>query len=216
MIRVKDLMTANVVTIGPDDPMKSAVEKILSGRFRRIPVVDKGRVVGIITDRDVRQTLHSPVIVHERAYDEYVLHEVTVAGSMTPDPLTIRSDAPVIEAAETMESRKIGGLPVVDDGKLVGIITESDIFDVFLELLMAQERGIRLTALAPYFKGSMAQIASTITAKGGLIHALNTFRGEDESTWGCVIKVADISQDDLVEAVRPLVVKILDVQEVLG
>lgn len=57
-------------------------------------------------------------------------------------------------------------------------------------------------------------IASAVTAKGGLIHALNSFRGEDEKTWGCVLKVADISQDVLVDAVRPLVVKILDVQEV--
>ena len=73
---------------------------------------------------------------------------------------------------------------------------------------MAQEKGIRLTALAPYFKGSMAQISTAVTAKGGLIHALNSFRGEDEGTWGCVLKVAEISQDDLLDAVRPLVVKI--------
>jgi hypothetical protein len=60
----------------------------------------------------------------------------------------------------------------------------------------------------------MAQISAAVTAKGGLIHALNSFRGEDDSTWGCVLKVADISLDELVAVVRPLVVKILDVQEV--
>jgi acetoin utilization protein AcuB len=135
MLLVKDLMTTRVVTIGPDDSIKDAMEKILSGRFRRIPVVEKGRVVGIITDRDIRQTLNSPVLVHERSYDDYVLHEVRVAGSMTHDPLTIRSDATIIEAAETMESRKIGGLPVVDDGRLVGIITESDLMHHLVSLL---------------------------------------------------------------------------------
>jgi acetoin utilization protein AcuB len=135
MILVKDLMTARVVTIGPNDPMKDAVEKILSGRFRRIPVVEKGRVVGIITDRDIRQTLNSPVLVHERSYDDYVLHEVKVAGSMTPDPLTISPAATIIEAVELMESRKIGGLPVVDDGELVGIITESDLMRYLVQLL---------------------------------------------------------------------------------
>jgi acetoin utilization protein AcuB len=113
-----------------------------------------------------------------------------------------------------MRQHSIGGLPVLRDGELAGIITESDIFDVFLELLMAQEAGVRLTALGPYVKGSMAQIASAVTAKGGLIHAFNSFVGEDDSTWGFVLKVADISKDDLVDVVRPLVVKILDVREV--
>ena len=132
---VKDLMTAGVVTIGPDASMQEAVEKILAGRFRRIPVVAGGRVVGIITDRDIRQTLNSPALVRDRSYDDYLLNEVTVAGSMTPDPFTIRSDAPVVEAATAMESRKIGGLPVVDDGALVGIITESDLLQYLSKLL---------------------------------------------------------------------------------
>ena len=135
MLQVKDLMTSTVVTIGPDEPMKTAVEKIFTGRFRRIPVVEKGRVVGIITDRDIRQTLNSPVLVREKSYDDYVLHEVTVGNSMTPDPLTIRSDATLIDAVEKMESRKIGGLPVVDDGALVGIITESDLLQYLAKLL---------------------------------------------------------------------------------
>ena len=135
MLLVKDLMTTAVITIEPDAPMKAAVEKILTGRFRRIPVVDQGRLVGIITDRDVRQTLNSPVLVREKAYDDYVFHEVRVADSMTPDPLTIHPDAPVLEAVETMESRKIGGLPVVEDGRLVGIITESDLMHYLVKLL---------------------------------------------------------------------------------
>lgn len=139
MIRVKDLMTTTVVTIGPDEPMKTAVEKILAGRFRRIPVVEKGKVVGIITDRDIRQTLNSPVLVHERSYDDYVLHEVTVAGSMTHNPLTIRSDVSIIDAVEKMESRKIGGLPVVDDGSLVGILTESDLMQYLVKLLRSDQ-----------------------------------------------------------------------------
>jgi acetoin utilization protein AcuB len=113
-----------------------------------------------------------------------------------------------------MRDNQIGGLPVMRDGQLVGIITESDLFDVFLELLMAQEKGVRLTVLAPYFKGSLAQISAAITEKGGLIHALNGFLGDDESNWGCHLKVADISKEELLEAVEPLVIKVLDVREI--
>jgi acetoin utilization protein AcuB len=112
-----------------------------------------------------------------------------------------------------MRDNEIGGLPVMREGKLTGIITESDLFDVFLELMMAQEKGVRLTVLAPYFKGSLAQISSAITERGGLIHALNSFLGEDETNWGCYLKVAEISKEELLEVVEPLVVKVLDVRE---
>jgi acetoin utilization protein AcuB len=99
------------------------------------------------------------------------------------------------------------------DDDIVGIITESDLFDIFLELLMAQEEGVRVTLLAPYFKGSMAQISSAITDKGGLIHSLNAFVAEDPKDWGCVLKVADISQEELLEAIKPHVTEILDVRK---
>jgi acetoin utilization protein AcuB len=113
-----------------------------------------------------------------------------------------------------MRDNEIGGVPVMRGNEMVGIITESDLFDVFLELFMVQEEGVRITVLAPYFKGSLAQITAAITEKGGLIHAMNTFLGEDESNWGCHLKVADISLETLVEVVKPLVVEILDVRKI--
>jgi acetoin utilization protein AcuB len=95
----------------------------------------------------------------------------------------------------------------------VGIITESDLFRIFLELFGAREKGIRLSLLAPYFKGSMAQITSEITKNGGLILAFNTFLGEDPTNWGAHLKVTDISMEKLLEVVEPLVIEILDVRE---
>jgi acetoin utilization protein AcuB len=96
---------------------------------------------------------------------------------------------------------------------VVGIITESDLFKVFLELFGAREKGVRMTVLAPYFKGSLAQISSAITERGGLIVALNVFLGEDPSNWGCTLKVSEISKEELIEVVEPLVVEIVDVRE---
>jgi len=133
---------------------------------------------------------------------------------MTKNVITTTEDTPLEEAARLMADHKIGSLPVMRDDLLVGIITESDIFRVFLELFGAREKGVRLTVLAPYVKGSMAQITSAVTNAGGLILAFDTFMGEDPSNWGATLKVSDISQEKLLETIQPLVVEVVDVREV--
>ncbi|HON38665.1 MAG: CBS domain-containing protein [Desulfomonilia bacterium] len=135
MVKVKELMTTDVVTARPDDSISEALEKMRTGRFRRIPVVDRGRLTGVITDRDIRQALNSPMLFRDRSYDDYVLRELKVGGSMTSGPLTIHPDAGIVEAAEMMEKNRIGGLPVVDNDSLVGIITISDLMNYLIRLL---------------------------------------------------------------------------------
>lgn len=208
-------MTPNPVIVSPGMPIAEALAYMRQKKVHRFPVVDnKGRLVGIVSRSDLLYAAPSSATSLSIWEVTYMLNQIKVAEVMTRKVITVDTDYPIEEAARLMRQHAIGGMPVLRDGQPVGIITESDIFDVFLELLMAQEKGVRLTALAPYFKGSMAQIASAVTARGGLIHALDSFRGEDESTWGCVLKVADISKEDLIETVRPLVVRILDVREV--
>ena len=135
MTLVKELMKRDVVTIGTNDPLKDAIRKMNAGKFRRIPVVDDGKIEGIITDRDIRQALNSPALIHERSSDEYLLNSVKVGTSMTRHPLTIGPDEDILRAAELMEQRKIGGLPVVDSGVLVGIITLSDLITYLIRQL---------------------------------------------------------------------------------
>jgi acetoin utilization protein AcuB len=208
-------MTADPITVPPDMPIAEALALMRQKRVHRFPVLDnKGKMVGIVSHSDLLYAAPSSATSLNMWEVTYLLNQIKVAEVMARQVITVDVDCPIEEAARLMRQNAIGGLPVLRDGKLAGIITESDIFDVFLELLMAQEAGVRLTALAPYIKGSMAQITTAVTAKGGLIHALNSFRGEDQSTWGCVLKVGDISADALVAVMTPLVVKILDVQEV--
>jgi acetoin utilization protein AcuB len=208
-------MTRDPVIISPDTPVAEALAYMRQKKVHRFPVVDnKGKLVGIVSQSDLLYAAPSSATSLSIWEVTYMLNQIKVAEVMTRNVITVDEDCPIEEAARLMRQHAIGGTPVMRNGQLVGIITESDIFDVFLELLMAEEKGVRLTALAPYFKGSMAQITSAVTAKGGLIHALNSFRGESEDTWVCVLKVADISKDDLIETVRPLVIKIMDVQEV--
>jgi len=207
-------MTPNPITIKPTVPIAEALEWMRREKVRRFPVVDKkGKLVGIVARSDLLHAAPSSVTSLNIWEVTYLLSQVKVKETMTKDVITVTEDCPLEEAARIMADNKIGGLPVMRDGIVVGIITESDLFKVFLEILGAREKGVRLTALAPYIKGSLAQIASRITEQGGNILALNVFLGEDPSNWGCHLKVADISKDELLEVVGPLAVKIVDVRE---
>ncbi|MBN1178103.1 MAG: CBS domain-containing protein [Anaerolineae bacterium] len=207
-------MTPDPITVAPDLPIADALELMRQKKVRRFPVIDKkGKLIGIVTQNDLLYAAPSSVTSLNVWEVNYLLSKVTVKEVMTKDVITICHDCTIEEAAAKMREHKIGGLPVLDDGKLVGIITESDLFRVFLELFEAGEKGWRLTVLAPYFKGSLAQISTAITQAGGLILALNTFKGEDTSNWGCTLKVTDIGKDDLLKVVEPLVVQIVDVRE---
>jgi acetoin utilization protein AcuB len=207
-------MTRNPITISPDLSIAEAMEWMKREKVRRFPVVNKkGALVGIVTREDLLHASPSSVTSLNVWEISYLLSQVKVKEVMTKNVVTVAEDTTLEEASRMMADNKIGCLPVVRDGVVVGIITESDIFKVFLELFGAREKGIRLTVLAPYFKGSLAQISSAITERGGLIIALNIFLGEDPTNWGCTMKVRDISRDELLEVIQPLVVEIIDIRE---
>jgi acetoin utilization protein AcuB len=135
MVKVKNLMKKKVATISPDEPIINAIKKMDQGGFRRLPVLDGSKLIGIVTDRDLRQATNSPVVFHETSYDKYLLNELTVGSCMTRKPLTVSPDTDLIEAARIMEHEKIGGLPVLDGEILVGIITTSDLINHLIEIL---------------------------------------------------------------------------------
>ena len=224
-------MTPNPITIKPDVPIAEALEWMRREKVRRFPVVDEdGKLIGIVARSDLLHAAPSSVTSLNVWEITYLLSQVKVEEVMTKEVITICEDCPIEEAACIMADNKVGGLPVVRERAdaapsdaaipmarhpmVVGIITESDLFKAFLEVFGAREKGVRMTILAPYFKGSLAQISTAITEHGGLIVALNVFLGEDPSNWGCVLKVSDISKDQLVEIVEPLAVEILDVREI--
>lgn len=123
-MKVGDFMTPGPQTIGPKDMLSVADEKMRRGHFRRLPVVNEaGDLLGILSGGDLRQ-------------HEGYLPTTRVTAAMTEKPVTIAVDAPIEAAAETMLQHKIGGLPVLDsEGKLVGIVTESDLLRALLQRL---------------------------------------------------------------------------------
>ncbi|WP_287155144.1 CBS domain-containing protein [Candidatus Solincola tengchongensis] len=132
---VRERMSTDPVTLSPDDTLREARRLIRELGLRRFPVVEEGRLVGIVTDRDVRQADMSSAVVQERRYVEYILDRIQVRGIMTPDPITVTPDTPLEEAARLILDNKIGGLPVVEGGRLVGIITETDLIRTLVEML---------------------------------------------------------------------------------
>lgn len=118
---VHQRMTRNPVTVAPKALLSTARDKMAAGKFRRVPVVDEGVLVGMLTDRDLRQYL---------GFEE----RTRVEAAMTETPLTIPPTFTVEEATQLMLKHQIGGLPVLESGQLVGIITTSDILRAFLEL----------------------------------------------------------------------------------
>jgi len=140
MLKVADYMTPNPVTISPSNSLRTAMQMMESGGFRRLPVVEGGKLVGIITDRDIRLAVNSPLVLRDKWYDSYLLDHVDVEACMTPDPVTVSPSTPLVEAARILRERKFSGLPVIDGSRVVGIITVTDMLGCLINLLEEGER----------------------------------------------------------------------------
>jgi acetoin utilization protein AcuB len=130
-------MTRDVITITPEQSLRMARERMRKHGVRRLPVVRDGKLVGILTDRDVRQAWASPATCLSTHELLYLLDRVTVAEVMRPQPLAVTPEASLVEAARLLHDRKIGGLPVVEGETVVGIITEADLLEAFIEICEA-------------------------------------------------------------------------------
>ena len=127
-VMVKDWMISPVITVDASSPISSAHQLMKKNDVRRLPVLHNDKLVGIVTIGDVREASPSDATTLSIWELNYLWAQLTVEKVMTRNPLSISSDMPILEAAEIMLDKKVSGLPVVDNGKLVGILTESDIF----------------------------------------------------------------------------------------
>ncbi len=138
-MHVRDVMTPDPVTISPNHSIGAALARMRRGGFRRLPVMEDDKLVGIITDRDLRLAMNSPFVMREGWYDSYLMEHIEVRSCMTPDPVTVEADSDLLEAVRLMRKHKYGGVPVLEAGRLVGILTETDLLD-FLENILASQR----------------------------------------------------------------------------
>ncbi len=208
-------MTSNPVTILPNGSVAEARKIMQREKIHRLPVTDKhGKLVGIVTEKDLLKAAPSAATSLDVYEISELLSELKVETVMTPDPVSIDESTTIEDAARIMSDNNIGGLPILRDNHICGIITESDLFKIFIELFGARRSGIRATILIPEKRGELADIASSIRDKGGNIISIGTFLGDDMTTTLCTIKVDEISREELVECLKPYVVEVRDVREV--
>ncbi len=210
---VGERMSQPVISVSPDTPIHDALAMFKKEHIRRAPVIKDGKMVGIVTETDLLNASPSPVSTLSVWEMNYLLSKVTVKQVMSKKVLTITRDTPIEEAARIMADNKLGGLPVVDDNKVVGIITETDLFKVFLELMGAREKGIRVTAQVEDKPGQLEKITKAISDAGGNFIAFGQFTGPDVGSKLVTFKVAGLKKDAVKAAVEKAVKKFWDVRQ---
>ncbi len=208
-------MTRNPVTASPEMSVAEASALMKREKVHRLPVLDKDRkLVGIISEKDILYASPSPVStlsIHEMAY---LLSQLNVKKLMTRDVVTITKDTTVEEAARLMVDQDLSSLPVLEDGKLIGIVSKSDLFKILLELFGARHYGVRMSFLVEDKPGAIAEITNILATNGVDIIAFGTFMGTDSSNAVCTIKMQGITISKALDLVKPLVMEVLDVREV--
>ncbi len=210
---VRERMTAHPITVQEDTPVAEALSFMRQNRVRRLPVLDRpGRLVGIVSEKDLLYASPSPATSLSVYEITYLLSKLKVKEIMTREVITVCPDCPLEEAARIMVDHKIGGLPVVEDDRLVGIITETDLFKVFLEMLGAREQGLRATLSVEDRPGVLAGLTAEVARAGGDIVALGTFYGRDRTHGTITMKVRGVEENALRAALERAGAQVLDLR----
>ena len=212
---VKDRMSKHPLTISENESLSDTHQYMLDQKVRHLPVLNKaGEMVGLVTEKDLLKAGPSSATslsvweIHE------LLMKVKVRQVMIKDVITATEDLPIEEAAHLMYEHKIGCLPVMRAGMLVGIITESDVFRTFMELFATRQKGLRITMTVPDREGELARVAQAVTSQRGDIVACGVFLAEDPTKAGLVIKVRNVQRDSLLPSLSSIEgVAVLDTRE---
>ena len=209
---VGERMSHPVITMSPDLPIVDALNLMKRERIRRAPVVKDGKMLGIVSDKDLLNASTSPATSLSVWELNYLLSKITVKEVMSKKVLSVSEKTPIEEAARIMADNKIGGLPVTRGEDVVGIITETDLFKIFLELMGAREPGVRVTALIPEQRGQLAKLTQAVASQGGNFVAFGQFTGETTASRLLTFKVDGLSEEQVKAIVEPFVLKITDIQ----
>ncbi|MGI6049946.1 MAG: CBS and ACT domain-containing protein [Acetivibrionales bacterium] len=198
---VKNKMTANPFTISPDQTVPEAHEIMTVNGVKRLPVMKNGKLVGVVSKEDILQASPSNATTFSMGEITYLLSKMKVSKIMNKNTITISSSALLEEAAILMRDNNVGFLPVVDDEKLVGIITETNIFDSFIELLGFREPGTRLTVEAKDEPGIMANLTGIIGEFGANITHVAVYRGANGKS-SVVIGINSLNTSEMEKSIE--------------
>ena len=196
---VRDCMTANPIRVHPESDPLAALGLCKSAHIRRLPVVDaENHIVGLVTRNMLEQFLAkapSPGVMKR----QHIIEQVMVSPALTVSP-----DYPLEEAARLMVTHKIGSLPVIDQEKLVGIITETDIFKQFVEILGGQTEATRLTVEVADTPGELAKVVNVIAELNGNICSVILTPGIEALTRSVTLWIQDVQRDTLTRVIQVL------------
>jgi len=207
-------MTPDPITITTDTSLKEALDLVRSKPFRHLPVLDEnGKLVGIVTEKSLVYASPTPTTTLSVFEVDYILSRTKI-GQIVHDPvITVKPDLPIEEAARVMVDHRIGCLPVVEDDKLIGIISDTDIFRVFVEGLGGGHPSLRITVVVPEKVGSLARITSRAAALGGNIYSLGMFWGERPEDRVIAFRLEGVDRETAVQALEADGIQVVHVWE---
>lgn len=209
---VGERMSRPVISVTPDIPINDVLAMFRKERIRRAPVMDNGRLVGIVSERDLLNATPSSVTTLSVWEMHYLISKVTVRDVMAKSVVTVDQDTPIEEAARIMADKKIGGVPVMSGENVVGIITETDLFKIFLELMGARHKAWRVTATIAEKPGELAKLTQAVAHNGGNFIAFGMFAGPDANSRVVTFKVEGMEKAQIREVLEPVVVKFWDMR----
>jgi acetoin utilization protein AcuB len=209
---VGERMSHPVISVTPDAPIHDVLVMFKKEHIRRAPVMKDGKLVGIVSQRDLLNASPSPVTSLSVWEMNYLISKVTVKQVMSKKVKTIDTDTPIEEAARIMADSKIGGMPVMRSGQVVGMITETDLFKILLELMGAREKAVRVSALVEDKPGQLAKVTKAIAEAGGNFVSFGMFSGPDTGTKILTFKVAGLKKDGVEKALEKVVKKFWDIR----
>lgn len=203
---IKDWMTKDPVTITEDTSMIKAIHIMKERRFRRIPVVTNGRLVGMVTDRDLKEASPSKATTLDVHELYYLLAELQVKEIMSRNPVSVLANDTVEHAAQVMLEHTISGLPVVDeDGKVVGIITQSDVFRAFMHITGVLQGGVQFAVRLEDRPGLIKEVVDLLRARGArFVSLLSSYTAAQEGFRDVYIRVKNLSPEAVAAAQQEL------------
>lgn len=207
---VRDWMTPDPETVTAATPVMEAMQRLREGGYRRLPVVKDGKLVGIVTDRDLKEATPSKATTLSVYELNYLLSKLTIKDVMTAPVMTIGPDDPIEEAALMMETHRVSGLPVIERGRIVGMLTITDLLRAFVRFLGLREGGVRVTVDLPDEPGVLARAAEA--APPSNVVAVVTSGVIEGHRRRLVLRVAGEGADGFAERLRAKGIEVHDVR----
>ena len=199
MLLVENWMNPNVITVDADDSMLDATKLLKEHNIRHLPVLEKGKLVGVVTDRDLKRAAPSDATALEAHELLYLIANIKVREIMTKNPITVPYNFTIEEAAELLLQARISGMPVVDkDGDVIGTITQTDLFKVLISLTGVGKKGVQFAFLLEDRPGSIKDVADVIRGYGGrMASILSSYEKAPEGHRYVYIRMYDVNREKM-------------------